>query len=58
MTCLDAVKFGFNTLLVQDATKPVVPEDLASALDTLRSKGVTIIPSTAHFISNPQQYLA
>ncbi|CAO3600875.1 unnamed protein product [Absidia cylindrospora] len=57
LTCLDAIKFGFNTLLIQDATKPVVPADMASSLDTLRSKGVGIVPSAAQFISDPYPYL-
>lgn len=57
MTCLDAVKFGFRTLLIQDATKPVVAEDFDGALANLRSRGVHIVPTTDDFVSHSDHYL-
>ncbi|KAI8878173.1 Isochorismatase hydrolase [Backusella circina FSU 941] len=41
-TCLDAVKFGFETVLVEEGTKPVDPNNFESTLELLRSKGVEI----------------
>ncbi|GAA5804448.1 Isochorismatase-like protein [Helicostylum pulchrum] len=41
-TCLDAIKFGFKTVLVVDCTKPVDKEQFHATLEHLKSKGVTI----------------
>ncbi|KAI8334776.1 isochorismatase hydrolase, partial [Chlamydoabsidia padenii] len=51
-TCVDSVKFGFRTVLIQDATKCVVPQDTEASLDFLRSHGVHIVSSTDDFISS------
>ncbi|KAI9032827.1 isochorismatase hydrolase [Phycomyces nitens] len=42
MTCLDAIKFGFKTVLTKEATRAVVPHEFDSTMDSLKSKGVTI----------------
>ncbi|KAG0174907.1 hypothetical protein DFQ29_007319 [Apophysomyces sp. BC1021] len=42
MTCIDAVKFGFNTILVREGTRAVVPSDFKATLTHLQSKGVTV----------------
>ncbi|KAF1804105.1 Isochorismatase-like protein [Mucor lusitanicus] len=41
-TCLDAIKFGFKTILVKECTKPVDPQQFESTLSELESKGVSI----------------
>jgi nicotinamidase/pyrazinamidase len=41
-TCLDAVKFGFKTVLIEDCTKPVDPLAFDPTLSQLKSKGVVI----------------
>lgn len=41
-TCLDSIKFGFKTILVTEATKPVDPSQFESTLSLLKSKGVLI----------------
>ncbi|KAI8991220.1 nicotinamidase [Mycotypha africana] len=41
-TCLDAVKFGFKTVLVKDGTRPVNPDDFDATLEQLKAKGVLI----------------
>lgn len=41
-TCLDAIKFGFNTWLVADCSKPVYQEQYEPTLAHLKSKGVVI----------------
>ncbi|KAL9552851.1 hypothetical protein MBANPS3_003576 [Mucor bainieri] len=42
-TCLDAIKFGFKTILVKECTKPVDPQQFEATLSELKSKGVSII---------------
>ena len=42
MTCLDAVKFGFKTVLVKEGTLAVVPEQFNATMETLQSKGVEV----------------
>ena len=44
-TALDAVRAGFTTLLVEDATLPVDPEQTDAVLNELRTAGVTTIRS-------------
>ena len=41
-TCLDAIKFGFKTILVKECTKPVNPQQFEATLSELESKGVLI----------------
>ncbi|KAL7317871.1 hypothetical protein PS15m_004171 [Mucor circinelloides] len=41
-TCLDAIKFGFKTILVKECTKPVDPQHFETTLSELESKGVSI----------------
>ncbi|CAO3615027.1 unnamed protein product [Mucor fragilis] len=41
-TCLDAIKFGFKTILTQECTKPVDPQQFEATLSELKSKGVLI----------------
>lgn len=41
-TCLDAVKFGFKTILIKEATKPVDKSQFEPTLEALASKGVII----------------
>ncbi|CAO3612761.1 unnamed protein product [Mucor hiemalis] len=41
-TCLDAVKFGFKTILIKEATKPVDKSQFEDTLTDLTSKGVII----------------
>lgn len=48
LTCLDAVKFGFKTILVKECTKPVNQEQFELTLSELTSKGVSI----KHFSEN------
>ncbi|KAI9469705.1 MAG: nicotinamidase [Benjaminiella poitrasii] len=43
LTCLDAIKFGFKTILVKECTKPVSPDQLEATLSELKSKGVIIV---------------
>lgn len=55
-TCLDSIKFGFKTILVKEATKPVDQTQFESTCDELKSKGV-IIQSVSDIIMNvPQQH--
>lgn len=42
LTCLDSFKFGFNTTLVVEGTKPVDKDQLQPTLDLLRAKGVFV----------------
>ena len=42
MTCLDAVKFGFKTVLVKEGTLAVEPEQFNPTMETLQSKGVEV----------------
>lgn len=46
-TCLDAVREGFATVLVEDATQPVVEEQKDAVLDELRAAGVAMTKSGA-----------
>lgn len=41
-TCLDAVKFGFKTILVHEGTKAVDQGNTKSVFELLESKGVMI----------------
>lgn len=42
LTCLDAIKFGFKTVLVKECTKPVDQGQFEATLSELNSKGVSI----------------
>ncbi|KAI8369337.1 Isochorismatase-like protein [Radiomyces spectabilis] len=42
LTCLDAIKFGFKTILVKEGTRAVFPEAFNATMDELRSKGVSV----------------
>ncbi|KAG2216972.1 hypothetical protein INT45_011878, partial [Circinella minor] len=42
MTCLDAVKFGFKTVLVKEGTLAVAPDQFNATMETLQSKGVEV----------------
>ncbi|OAD70179.1 hypothetical protein PHYBLDRAFT_115596, partial [Phycomyces blakesleeanus NRRL 1555(-)] len=42
MTCLDAIKFGFKTILIKEATRSVNPDEFDSTMELLNSKGVII----------------
>ena len=42
MTCLDAIKFGFKTVLVKDGTRAVAPDDFDATMSYLQSKGVLV----------------
>ncbi|KAI8642926.1 nicotinamidase [Parasitella parasitica] len=42
LTCLDAIKFGFKTILVKECTKPVNKERFEPTLAELKAKGVFI----------------
>ncbi|CAO3640637.1 unnamed protein product [Cunninghamella echinulata] len=42
-TCIDAVKFGFKTYLVSDATEAVVPQDKLKTFAELEAQGVQIV---------------
>ncbi|KAI7902049.1 Isochorismatase-like protein [Cokeromyces recurvatus] len=42
-TCLDAIKFGFKTILVKEGTKPVNADQLEATLSELAAKGVIIV---------------
>lgn len=44
-TALDAKSLGYETFVVEDATRGVAPESTASMVDQLVSAGVTIISS-------------
>ena len=41
-TCLDSIKFGFETILIKEGTKPVDPNSFDSTLSKLALKGVKI----------------
>lgn len=41
-SCEDAVKEGFKTTLLSDMSKAVVPEDVPSVLESLKSQGVEL----------------
>lgn len=41
-TCLDAIKFGFKTVLIKEGTKAVDQNNLTSTFELLKSKGVLI----------------
>ncbi|KAI8378435.1 Isochorismatase-like protein [Blakeslea trispora] len=41
-TCLDAIKFGFRTILLTDCTRPVDQTQLETTLNHLQSKGVNM----------------
>lgn len=41
-TCLDAIKFGFKTVLVTECTKPVDENQFQPTIEYLKSKGVVI----------------
>ncbi|KAI8083148.1 isochorismatase hydrolase [Halteromyces radiatus] len=56
MTCLDALKFGFKTILVKDATRAVIPDHLDQTLQSLIEKGIMVAPSTQALISDPTFY--
>ncbi|KAI9496678.1 nicotinamidase-like amidase [Zychaea mexicana] len=43
MTCLDAVKFGFKTVLVKEGTRAVAPDQLDATMEYLHSKGVEVV---------------
>lgn len=43
MTCLDAVKFGFKTILVRQGTQAVQPEKFEETMQYLASKGVEVV---------------
>lgn len=43
MTCLDAVKFGFRTILVRQGTQAVQPDKFEETMQELASKGVEIV---------------
>ncbi|KAI8139493.1 Nicotinamidase [Fennellomyces sp. T-0311] len=42
MTCLDALKFGFKTVLVKDGTRAVAPDQFNATMAYLQSKGVEV----------------
>ncbi|CAO3619567.1 unnamed protein product [Cunninghamella blakesleeana] len=42
-TCIDAVKFGFKTYLVSDATEAVVSKDKLKTFEELEGRGVQIV---------------
>ncbi|KAJ8652430.1 hypothetical protein O0I10_011897 [Lichtheimia ornata] len=55
MTCLDAVKFGFKTILVKEGTRAVSPNDFESTMQELQDNGVEVVSiDDAAFVS---QYL-
>ncbi|ORY98593.1 nicotinamidase-like amidase [Syncephalastrum racemosum] len=43
MTCLDSIKFGFETVLVREGTRAVYPQHVDTTIDELAAKGVHII---------------
>ncbi|OBZ85160.1 Pyrazinamidase/nicotinamidase [Choanephora cucurbitarum] len=45
-TCLDAIKFGFDTVLLTDCTSPVDSIQLEATLNHLKSKGVKMLLSS------------
>ncbi|KAI9268348.1 Nicotinamidase [Phascolomyces articulosus] len=42
MTCLDAIKFGFKTVLVREGTLGVAPDQFNATMNYLQSKGVEV----------------
>ena len=55
MTCLDAVKFGFKTILVKEGTRAVSPDSFESTIEELQNNGVQVFSiNDTTFIS---QYL-
>lgn len=55
MTCLDAVKFGFKTILVKEGTRAVSPENFESTMQELQGRGVDVVSiNDSTFVS---QYL-
>lgn len=55
MTCLDAVKFGFKTILVKEGTRAVSPENFESTMQELQDRGVDVVSiNDSTFVS---QYL-
>lgn len=55
MTSLDAVKFGFKTILVKEGTRAVSPDNFESTMQELQDSGVEVVSiEDAAFVS---QYL-
>ncbi|CEG80907.1 hypothetical protein RMATCC62417_15170 [Rhizopus microsporus] len=50
-TCLDAIKFGFKTILVKEGTKAVNSNNIESTFQYLQSKGV-LVQSVSDIINN------
>ena len=50
-TCLDAVKFGFDTTLIEDTTMPALPDSLTQTYATLSDRGVHLIPTVDAYIA-------
>lgn len=51
-TCLDAIKFGFKTILVKEGTKAVDSNNIESTFQYLQSKGVVLVQSVSDIINN------
>ncbi len=51
-TALDALKEGFDTYLVEDATKPIDPDGFKKMKSLIREKGGKVVSSNAIFNQN------
>lgn len=55
MTCLDAVKFGFKTVLVKEGTRAVSQDNFELTMQELQDSGIEVVSiDDAAFVS---QYL-
>ncbi len=46
-TIRDALKLGFEVVLIEDGTRPINPQDFDEAMKELKSKGLKILQSSA-----------
>ncbi|CEP07808.1 hypothetical protein [Parasitella parasitica] len=51
-TCLDAIKFGFKTILIKECTKPVYEELFEPTLSELKAKGVSVLHFSETFVEH------
>ena len=44
-TALDAIKLGFTTYFIEDASKGVAPESVATAIEEMKTAGIEVVQS-------------
>ncbi|ORX46500.1 nicotinamidase [Hesseltinella vesiculosa] len=51
-TAVDAIKFGFETIVIKDTTKAAFPDAYEPSLKALEQVGVQLVPTVEDYMSN------